>query len=411
MLKQNLSTDEAVQIALLNNRRLQATYEDLRLTQANLVQAGLLGMPALDTQVLFPLDGGSLELGFGIVQDFLSILYRPLRREIARAQFRAAKLRVTDAVIGLATDVRATFYRAQANLQRLGFLHQVVKTTAASATAAKQLYEAGNINSLDLAREQALYHQSRLALATAEARLAPDRERLNTLMGLWGEDTQWTIAPRLPEVPDRSARMAHLEQRAVEASLTLGAVRRQVEAAAAQLGFTDATALVPTLQAGAQSEREEGEWEVGPAFRLSIPLFDQGQARLTAAQSELRRAQHVYWAQAVEIRAAARAVYQRMQSARSRALYVRGVLLPLYTRIVNHTQLQYNAMQIGIFQLLVAKQQQIEAGLQYIEMLREYWLAHTALDQILSGGAADVPAAPVPQLPQGEIPTFSMPEM
>jgi len=193
--------------------------------------------------------------------------------------------------------------------------------------------------------------------------------------------------------------------------LTLGAVRRQVEAAAAQLGFTNATALIPTLQAGAQSEREEGEWEVGPAFRLSIPLFDQGQARLTADQSELRRAQHVYWAQAVEIRAAARAAYQRMQSARRRALYVRRVLLPLYTRIVNHTQLQYNAMQIGIFQLLVAKQQQIEAGLQYIEMLREYWFAHTALDQILSGGTADVPAAPTPQLPQDEIPTLSMPEM
>src|SRR5438045_1448774 len=40
-----LTIDQAVQIALLNNRNLQATYEELGIAQADLVQAGLLQNP------------------------------------------------------------------------------------------------------------------------------------------------------------------------------------------------------------------------------------------------------------------------------------------------------------------------------------------------------------------------------
>jgi outer membrane protein, heavy metal efflux system len=45
LLQRPLTADDAVQIALLNNRRLQAVYEELGIAQANLVQAGLLKNP------------------------------------------------------------------------------------------------------------------------------------------------------------------------------------------------------------------------------------------------------------------------------------------------------------------------------------------------------------------------------
>ncbi|HEX2238012.1 MAG TPA: TolC family protein, partial [Gammaproteobacteria bacterium] len=307
LLSGQLNTDEAVQIALLNNRQLQATYEDLGLAQANLVQAGLLGNPVFDARVLLPIGGGSLELGFGIVQDFLSILYRPLRKRIAAAQFDAAKRRVAGAVIDLAAQTRTAFYELQAYQQRFEFLQQVVKSTAASAEAAQRLYDAGNITNLDLAREQAFYQQSRLALATVEVRLIQDRERLNSLMGLWGKDTQWSIASRLPEIPNQPLKLADLETRAIAASLSLGAARKKILGAAGVLGFTNASALVPFVAPGLDAERRVGEWELGPTFSLPLPIFNQGQARIAAARSDLRRAQQRYWAQAVQIRAAVRA--------------------------------------------------------------------------------------------------------
>nr|MBA3731739.1 TolC family protein [Gammaproteobacteria bacterium] len=387
-------------------------YENLNLAQANLAQAGLLNNPIFTTGIGFPLDGGSLDLSFGIVQDFLSILYLPLRREVATAQFEATKLRVTESVIELAAHVQAAFYQVQADQQRIAFLRQVGKATAASAEAARRLRDAGNITVLDLVREQALYQEARLALSTAETRLIQNRERLNTLMGLWGEDTQWTIAARLPEIPATQAASAGpgagLERRAIEANLSLSATRKDIEAAAAVFGLADSTALIPFLEPGVDAEREESEWEVGPSFAFPLPIFDQGRARLAAAQSDLRRTQRTYWAQAVEIRAAMRAARATVTGARKRARHVQDVLLPLYTRAVNGTQLQYNAMQVGVFALLLAKQQQISAGLRYIETLLEYWTARTALEQILNGSLADVEVTSMAEIPASAIPAISV---
>jgi cobalt-zinc-cadmium efflux system outer membrane protein len=66
-------------------------------------------------------------------------------------------------------------------------------------------------------------------------------------------------------------------------------------------------------------------------------------------------------------------------------VYYRDILLPLHERIVNETQLQYNAMQLGPLQLLRAREQQIETAVRYVETLREYWIARADLVQVSSG--------------------------
>ena len=151
--------------------------------------------------------------------------------------------------------------------------------------------------------------------------------------------------------------------------LELAIARREIESFARQLGLTQTSALVPEVEIGALSEREEGEWEVGPALALPIPLFDQGQARVATARAELRRRQQAYIDLAVQIRSGLRAARQRVLSARRQALHYLDTVLPLQDQITNETLLQYNAMQVGVFQLLVAKQQQIDAGRRYIESL------------------------------------------
>jgi cobalt-zinc-cadmium efflux system outer membrane protein len=120
-------------------------------------------------------------------------------------------------------------------------------------------------------------------------------------------------------------------------------------------------------------------------LHFPIPLFDQGQARVGRAVTELRRAQQEYYAMGVRVRSTARVVRERVQGAQDRALYYRDILLPLLERIVNETQLQYNAMQLGVFDLLRARERQIQAAIAYVETLRDYWLARTDLGQMLSG--------------------------
>lgn len=385
LLADSLLLEEAVQIALVNNRRLQATYEELGVAQAAVVQAGLLANPIFGGDAVFPVEGGVPNVSLEVALGFLDVFYLPLRRAVAESAFEGAKLRVTGAVLDLAGAVRAAFYRTQADYQRLEMLRQVMLASSATYEAAERLHAAGNIPALDLSTERALYEQSRLAVIAAEAAVVESRERLNQLMGLWGPDTRWTIAGRLPSVPEEPEALEEIESRAVAASLDLNIARQEIETYGRRLGLARGTSLVPELEAGAAAEREEGEWKVGPTASLPIPLFDRGQARVAAARAELRRRQEAYYAVAVEVRSAARTARARMLTARRVAEHYQEVLLPLRVRITRETQLQYNAMQIGIFQLLQAKQQEIEAGRRYIDALEAYWTARIDLDLLLQG--------------------------
>ncbi len=384
LLQRKLTADNAVQVAMLNNRDLQAVYSDLGVAQADMVQAGLFKNPILDAAVLFPLSGVRPDVQLSVVVSFLDALYVPLRKRVAAAQFEEAKLRVTGAVLDLAVRVRTAFYEHQADAQLLELRQSIVQALAASLEVSRRLHEAGNITDLDLARDQALAEESKLALREAEVAVRLSRERLNALLGAWGEQAKWEIDGRLPDVPSEPPQLDHIERAALSRSIDLASARQRVIVAGQRLGYDRATALIPSSDLGVGSEREEG-WKVGPVLSFPIPLFDQGQARVGRGVAELRRTQQEYYALAVRIRATARAIQERMRGAQDRALYYRDILLPLRERIVNEAQLQYNAMQVGIFQVLRERERQIDAGVAYVEALREYWLARTDLEQLVGG--------------------------
>jgi cobalt-zinc-cadmium efflux system outer membrane protein len=385
LLQDTLTADGATQVALLNNRDLQALYGELGVAQAELVQAGLLKNPVFDGAVRFPVRSGPLALDLSVAVNFLDVFYVPLRKRVAAARFEAVKLQVTGTVLDFAATVQTAFYRYQANEQMLELKQTIVQALTASSEAAQRLHAAGNITALDLVRERVLAEEAKLQLRAAETAMHQSREHLNTLMGLWGPQTTWHIDRRLPDIPEQPLPFDELETRALHQSIDVASARQRLLVAGEQLGVSRATALVPELPLGAGAEREEGAWDVGPVFTSPIPLFDQGQARVERAMAELRRAQQEYYALGVRVRATARAVRERLQGAQDQALYYRDIVLPLRERIVNETQLQYNAMQRGVFELLRAREQQIQAAVAYIDTLRNYWLARTDLGQILSG--------------------------
>jgi len=386
LLADELTADGAVQIALLNNRNQQAVYEDLNLAQADLVQAGLLKNPVFGGEVRFATSGGGTSVVLDLSQDFVSLLSMPLRKGRAAAQFEAAKIRVTAAVLDLAGETRVAYHELQAAEQLRELRGTVAEGMAASYEFVKRLRAAGNTRELDLSNERALYEQSKLDLATSESDVVQRREHLNELMGLWGDSLGWRIAGRLPPIPADEIPGEGLEARAVERSGDLELARREVEVAARSLGIVKPFALLQGLNTGVASEKDfDGSWSVGPSWSLPIPLFDQGQGEIGAAKARLRQGAQRYYATAVTLRARVRAAHAAVIAARERAVYIEKVVLPLREKIIEESQLQYNAMQVSAFQLLQAKRDQVEGGVQYVEALRTYWLARAKLELILSG--------------------------
>jgi cobalt-zinc-cadmium efflux system outer membrane protein len=385
LLEKKLTPEAAVQVALLNNRRLQAVYEQLGIAQADLVQAGLLRNPVFDASARFASHGGP-HYELVVVDDFVHILTLPMRKRLAEAELEWTKLMVTGAVMDLAGEVRVALLGYQADRQTLAMRHTQLDAAEASYEMAGRLREAGNVTVLDVSVKRSLYEQAKIDASSAEAAVQEDRERLNALMGLWGGQTQWDVDGDLPEVPEDTMDLADLEKRAVERSLDLAMAWRELEVAARQLGIRDVTSVLPQAEAGVHAEGTHGgPWEAGPELSLPLPIFDQGGPARAAARAALRRQWDAYTALAVEVRSAARSARSRLVTARQQAVYYRDVIVPLQEQITRETQLRYNAMFLGVFQLLQAKQEEIAVKGSYIERLRDYWVARAELEQILAG--------------------------
>jgi outer membrane protein, heavy metal efflux system len=385
LLASELTPESAVQIAFLRNRRIQAALAELGIAQAELVQAGLLPNPVLSADVRFGVGVSGTGADLGLVQEFLSVLQIPLKRRVAQAELEATKLEVASALFELSASVREAFFDAQGADQMLDLRRTVAETTRLAADVALRQHRAGNITDLDLANQRAFYEEAKLELADAEIDAAAKRERLTALLGLWGGETAWTLAPRLPDVPVEGLSREGLESRAVATRLDLAAARQRVGVSAASVAFTRFYGLIPEASAGVVSEREveSGDWSVGPSLEIPIPIFDQRQARLAIARARQRQSQENFAALAVEIRSDVRRAWTELDAARSRATYYERVLLPLRRRIVQETQREYNAMLVGVYQLLQTKRDEVEAGRAYVEAIHSYWLSRVELERAL----------------------------
>jgi cobalt-zinc-cadmium efflux system outer membrane protein len=386
LLAAPLTADSAVKLALLNNADLQAMLEELGMARGDLISALRLPNPAAEGGLQFE-DGGAPNIELTLSQDVSDIILLPMRNGAAQADFAAVKLDVAGRAMDFILEVRRAFYGYVADQQILELRKTVLDALQASAAAAEAIHHAGNMNDLDLASQQVLYEEARVSYSSAETAIATSRERLNALLGLWGKDTSWRVDERLldPEV----VRADSLEGRAVERSVELATIRQRFSAAAKKATLAHVRGWLPELKAGVAFEREGGEWSTGPMAELELPIFYQGQGEIARAEAEMRREHQLYAGTAVRVRAALRAAQVRATTARERALYLKNTLLPMRERILEQTQLQFNAMNTSVFQLLIARRDQIEAGRSYVESLREYWLANADLEQLLAGRVPD----------------------
>jgi outer membrane protein, heavy metal efflux system len=389
--KAELTSGEAIQIALLNNRRLQATYADLGIAQAEVVQAGLLSNPIFNAGAKFPLNGGSTEVTLGITQPFLDVFILSIRRHVAQAHFDATRDRVAAAVLDHAFQTRLAFLRVQAETQRLAIHDTILETTALAHEFAQRLHHAGNITDLHLAQERAHHEQQKILHAQATERFLRSREELNRWMGLQTNHLDWTVTEHLADPPEVEMTWANLESQAVEASLLLNAQRREIEGAAQTIGLTEATRPVSSLELGAEAERDAGDWQLGPKLALALPIFDWGQARMQRALMQLDRSHNLYMAITAEIQSHARLAASLAQSARQRALHYHQILVPLRETITHESLLQYNAMTLGPAELLLARRQQAEAADEQVMALYDYWAARARIDHLLAGHLPTLP--------------------
>ncbi len=395
LLARELTLDAAVQIALLNNKTLQSTYEDLSVAQADLVQAGLLRNPVFGGSLSFPV-AGNAQTGGGVsvTQDFLGVFTLAARKRVASAELEATKLRVADAVLAMAGDVEVAFYALQGAQQVAAMRRTILEAGDAGLELAQRQHDAGNTSDLDLATQQALYEQVRTDLVQSEGEVVARHEGLARLLGVWGPEASFRVGEKLPELPAAEVPLDGVESLAIGRRLDLGAARQEVEAAAAASGMAEHFRFLDGASVSGAFERSpEGFSVAGPGASLELPIFDQKQAVVARLQARLRAALAREQALAVDIRSEVRAARSRVMAARAVVERYAKVVVPLRERIVALSQQQYDAMLLGAYPLLQAKQSEVNAYRELIEALRGYWTARVELERA-TGGALAAPSSP-----------------
>lgn len=397
-LAPGLTADAAARIAVINNRRARATYEEIGIARADLVRAGLLTNPVFDFSIRF-IEGGAGEvIDMGLTQRLTELLTIPTRRAVAETDLELARARAVSAALDAAFAARRAVIDLQAAQRRERALRDAVEARRLAYEFMRALREAGNITAPALTTRRMAYEQSRLELARAELETVEARESVNRALGLWGADLGWTLTEDLPDAPPLASAPADLQACALHASMALEQSRLRLQRAARLAGGAAASVLADDLAAGVGAERDDGRWEIGPSFSIPIPIFDTGAAGRAGAEAQMRRDRELYADQAIAVRAAARLAAVQLEAAAAEESHWRTVLLPLADRALSETLLEYNAMQAGAPDLLDTRAQLAYAQASHAEALARFWRAALRVEALLAGAsdaAADPPHAPV----------------
>ncbi len=401
LLKGAVSADAAVQIALLNNRGLQASYNDLGLAEAQMVAASLPPNPRF---AINKLSGRfEIEVERQVVGSLFALVTLPARAEVAADKFRSAQLRAAEATFKLAADTRRQFYRTVAANEQAGYLQQAVATSEATSELIKRLGESGALNKLEQAREHALYAETTAQLAKAKLQQKIEREKLIRLLGLWGKDTGLRLPASLPPLPSRLQSAKQIEAQALKKRLDLQIARGDLDILAKTLGLTQATRFVNDVDLlGRSTATRSKTFSVSDdgdvllqrdakksrtlEIEFEIPLFDFGQSKVAAAEQTYLASANRLAEKAVNVRSEAREAYTGYRGTYDIAKHYQNQILPLRKVIQDESLLQYSGMLIDVTTLIVDARARILSNAQAVEARRDFWIANVDLKHVIIGG-------------------------
>lgn len=385
-LKQDLTLDRAIEIALLNNPTIQAILADVGISYADLVQAGLLPNPFLEGFVRFPNHHGlKLNTEFSVMQNFLEILLIPLKKKIAFAELEKTKVHVAKQILDITFEVQEVYYALQAEQTKRELLLLGVDAAEASNKLAAGQLQKGNISSFESHLHAANYLDAKTELAHNEIEIIRLRERMNLLLGLSVYEQELRLACDLPDLPEKESSFKCLQELAFAMRLDLEAARWEVERIARMFKTTEWWAYTGAT-GGISTERDtEGPHVLGPAFACTIPIFNSGQADRLRLFSQYRQSLDRLKALELEVASEVRAARDRLLVCRQLVELYQKELLPLQEHIARESQKFYNVMGLSVYDLLRIKRGEIEQQIKAEMALKEYWLARVELDRAIGG--------------------------
>ena len=386
LLADGLSREEAVKIALLNNKSLQASFEQVGIAQSDLVQAGLLTNPTLDVFLAFPLSHTDTTGGLlGFLSDLWTI---PARKKVAAAQAEAATQQVGVMVVATASEAAMAYDDVLYREAALDVERKFLKVQSDTAARMKIRYDHGLANDMELDHARVMMYEQKIQTDNAEKELINAKTRLNTTLSLAAEQTAYRLTDTLDNLPDNKWNTDSAVQFALKNRLDLARERIMVEQAASEVEF-ERTQVFHSVGIGPSWEgslTEGSDNSMGPIFNLELPIFDQNQAGIAKAEYRLRQMQKALAAAEMSARKEVTDTLAEMEFRRKEIEVLREELENTLKKETEYAETWGFRMQMNLLNLLAAREQELNYRRTYIEALRGIRNADVRLHQALWGG-------------------------
>ena len=383
ILQEPLTVDSAVRIAVLNNPFLKAAMARLGISQADMVQAGLLHNPKFSGFIRKSNEEDRKNnTEFEVKQDVMDLLFWPLRKRLANAQFKQAEYELAKTIVDFIEKVRIGFYTWQASTHMLSMRQEHFKAEEAALELAERQKQAGNINTLDLEQQKGIYYQAQTDLQRSKLETNIAAQQLRNLLGLTNSELQWLSQENLPDLPSEEFSLTELEKKALANRIELTMKRQEIKAFEQSLTMAR-LGVIPSVEGGYNWEKEtDGERLKGPTIESEVPVFDHKQADRLRAKSQIEAGKRQLEALEAQICLEVRLAYGQLASNKVMTeTYMKAI--PVHREILKQTLYHYNYMLKGVYDLLRAKQEEINTERDYITALRDYWIARSELEHAI----------------------------
>ncbi|QOJ02881.1 MAG: TolC family protein [Planctomycetia bacterium] len=395
LLQAGITCDEAVQICLINNPTLQAAFFEIGFARADVVQSGLFSNPSLALSVAFPEGGGRSNIQATFAQNIVDLWQIPIRKRSSQRLLDAAILDVARQASQLAVDTRSAYFTAVAADQALLIAKENVGIAEQLLEAAKARQQAGAVGELDVNLARGAVYSAELEMQRARLDDGTARRRLAILLGLTeaAEELQLTTNALLPPMVDLDAEQivqialgsrldvqsARMESEAKRQRINLEIAKilpefsigfyeerserralpgRKIPADTARASIAAGALTAPEIQSRGQRNRERSQIIdniFGPAFNLTLPIFDQNQAQIA-------KARFAYEQSALQLDALEKTVIQAVrqgvdaaQTSRKVAAYFHEKMLPQAQANLDLSRQSYQAGRASLIVLLDAQ--------------------------------------------------------
>lgn len=432
-----LKLEQALVMALRNNRELRGDLSQIGQANADLVQAGLLSNPVINFMVMFPSGGGRSMLRSNALpmQQLQDLWLIPAKKEVARAELQKAVVRAAQRAVELAAAVKRVYAEIQYAERSHDLVRANLELVSQSMDIIRARQSAGKASQAEFNLARIRHQRLRSELLSVEVGLITSKQELVQLMGVASGSVAWK-----PQALDESAGLewdppaepVALEL-AADQRLDLKAAEWSVEAAERRVGLAHREGW-PEMSAGfsferaaagkspgvrrrflaaegaartadiagdkvsasdeargalgrlaTQGPRREVKWVLGPMFEMELPIFDWNQAQSARAAHELDQRIAEYEALLQTAIREVRRALARCSESRRQAQLFRNSILPEVLQNLELARQAYIGGQTDLTIYLQAQEDAISTRSRLLEYVRDLSVYTADLERAVGG--------------------------